>query len=179
MASGIYGTALSALFAVSGLYHRWRWNPRWRPLLRRLDHSTIFLFIAASTTPLALLVLTGTLQTAVLLAVWLGALAGIAINAAWIDAPRGIVAASYVAVGCAAVAAFPELLAHLSLMPLVLLGLGSVLYILGAVVYVTRRPNPWPRSFGFHEVFHSLVIAAAASHFVAMVAWIVPGAYAP
>ena len=176
LASGIYGAGLCALFAISGLYHRWRWNPRWRPLLRRLDHSTIFLFIAASTTPIALLVLTGTLRTTVLLAVWLGAAAGIAMSAAWIDAPRGLVALSYIAVGCAAAAGLPQMLERLEALPLLLLGLGSVLYVTGAAVYATRRPDPWPRRFGFHEVFHSLVIAAAASHFIALIAWIVPGA---
>ena len=90
VACAIYGAALCALFAISALFHRWRWNPRWRPLLRRLDHSTIFLFIAASTTPIALLVMSGGLQTAVLLLVWLGAAAGILMTAAWIDAPREI-----------------------------------------------------------------------------------------
>lgn len=176
LASGIYGAALCALFAVSGLYHRWRWDPRWRPLLRRLDHSTIFLFIAASTTPLALLVLTVETSTAVLLIVWLGALAGIAMRMAWIDAPRGLIAFSYVAVGCAACVALPEIVARLPLAPLLLLAAGGVLYVLGAAVYATRRPDPWPCSFGFHEVFHSLVLAAAASHFAAMLFWIVPGA---
>ena len=117
LASGIYGTALCALFAVSGLYHRWRWDPRWRPLLRRLDHSTIFLFIAASTTPIALLVLTGAMRTTVLLIVWLGAVAGIVLRMAWIDAPRGLVAFSYVAVGCAAGAALPQIVARLPLAP--------------------------------------------------------------
>jgi hemolysin III len=178
LASGIYGAALCALFAVSGLYHRWRWDPRWRPLLRRLDHSTIFLFIAASTTPIALLVLSGAMRTTVLLIVWLGAIAGIAMRMVWIDAPRGLVAFSYVAVGCAAGAALPQIVARLTLAPLLLLGAGGILYTLGAAVYATRRPNPWPSSFGFHEVFHSLVLAAATSHFVAMVVWIVPGATA-
>lgn len=178
LASGIYGAALCALFAISGLYHRWRWDPRWRPLLRRLDHSMIFLFIAASTTPIALLVLTGSLRTVVLASVWLGALAGIAMSAAWIDAPRGLVALSYVAVGSAAAAGFPQMLTRLGLWPLLLLGLGAALYGLGAAVYAFRRPDPWPRSFGFHEVFHGLVVAAAASHFLAMVVWIVPGATA-
>ena len=178
MASGIYGGALCSLFAISGLYHRWRWNPRWRPLLRRLDHSTIYLFIAASTTPVALLVLTDALQSIVLLTVWLGALAGIAMSAAWIDAPRGLVALSYVVVGCAATAGFPQLVVRLPLAPLLLLGLGGALYILGAGVYATRRPDPWPYSFGFHEVFHGLVVMAAASHFLAMIAWIVPRATA-
>ena len=176
LASAIYGAALCALFAISGLYHRWRWNPRWRPLLRRLDHSTIFLFIAASTTPVALLVLTGPLRSSVLLTVWLGAIAGVGMSAAWIDAPRGLVALSYVIVGCAATAGIPQFAERLALTPLLLLGLGSAAYILGAAVYATRWPNPWPRSFGFHEVFHALVVAAAASQFVAVAVWIVPGA---
>lgn len=178
LAAAIYGAALCALFAVSGLYHRWRWDPRWRPILRRLDHSTIFLFIAASTTPIALLVLTGATRTTVMLIVWLGAIAGIAMRMAWIDAPRGLVAFSYVAVGCAAGAALPQIAARLPLAPLLLLGAGGILYTLGAAVYATRHPDPWPTRFGFHEVFHTLVLVAATSHFIAMVAWIVPGAAA-
>ena len=178
LAATIYGVALCALFAVSGLYHRWRWDPRWRPLLRRLDHSTIFLFIAATTTPVALLVLAGTAQTVVLLAAWLGALAGIGMTVVWIDAPRGVVALSYVAVGCAVGIAIPELVARLPVAPLVLLAGGGLLYASGAAVYATRRPDPWPRSFGFHEVFHGLVVVAAASHFTAMLVWVVPGAAA-
>jgi hemolysin III len=174
LAAVIYGAGMSALFAVSGLYHRWRWNPRWRPLVRRLDHSTIYVFIAASITPLALLVLTGPVQIAVLLLGWIGALAGIAISAAWSGAPRGLVAASYVAVGCAALTGLPQTISRLALTPVLLLGLGAVIYIVGAVVYALRRPDPWPRTFGFHEIFHSLIVVAAACHFVAMIVWIVP-----
>ena len=175
-ASCIYGAAMCALFAVSGLYHRWRWDPRWRPLVRKLDHSTIFVFIAASTTPMAVLVLDGPLRTGVLLLVWLGALAGIVMSTAWIDAPRGLVAASYVAVGCASVAGLPQILSRLTITPLLLLGAGSLMYLLGATVYAMRRPDPWPRTFGFHEIFHAMVVAAVASHFIAMVFWIVPTA---
>jgi hemolysin III len=102
------------------------------------------------------------LQTAVLLTVWLGALAGIAMSAAWIDAPRGLVALSYVAVGCAATAGIPQLVARLPLTPLLLLAAGGALYILGAGVYAIRRPDPG--GDGFHEVFHGLVVAAAACH---------------
>jgi channel protein (hemolysin III family) len=109
VAAGIYGAGLCTLFAVSGLYHRWRWDARWRPLLRRLDHSTIFVFIAASTTPLALLILSGRLQALVLVIVWLGALAGVIASVTWIDAPRALVASSYVAVGCAALAGLPQI----------------------------------------------------------------------
>ena len=172
----IYGTALCTLFAVSALYHRWRWNPCWRPLLRRLDHSTIHIFIAASTTPLAMLTLDGRLQAFVLACAWAGALGGIALSLTWIDAPRALVAASYVLVGWAALAALPRLGEQLATAPLLLLAAGAVLYIAGAAVYATRRPNPWPAVFGFHEVFHGLVVIAAISHFVAFAGWIVPGA---
>jgi hemolysin III len=174
VAAGVYGAALCALFAVSGLYHRWRWDLRWRPLLRRLDHGTIFVFIAASWTPLALLVLSGPLAVIVLVTVWVGALAGIVRAVAWVSAPRVVVAASYVAVGWAAGIGLPELLDRLPTAPVVLLGVGGALYMAGAVVYAARKPNPWPRTFGFHEVFHTLVILAAATQFVAIAGWIVP-----
>ena len=174
VACTIYGSALCALFAISALYHRWRWDPRWRPLMRRLDHSTIHIFIAASTTPLAVLVLSGPLQTFVLVCSWLGALGGIALSVAWIDAPRALVSASYVLVGSGAVVGVPQMLDRLPAAPLLLLAAGALLYVAGAAVYAARRPNPWPRVFGFHEVFHGLVVAAALTHFVTMAAWIVP-----
>jgi hemolysin III len=157
IAAVIYGIGLCALFGASATYHRWRWNPRWRPILRRIDHSTIFIFIAASYTPIALLVLNDPLRIIVLASVWAGALAGVAMSIAWIDAPRVLVALCYIAVGWVAIVA----------MPLLLLA-GGLLYSLGAAAYATKRPDPWPRTFGFHEVFHSLVIAAAIVHFVAI-----------
>ena len=164
----IYGVGLCALFGASATYHRWPWNPRWKPILRRIDHSTIFVFIAASYTPIALLVLDGPLRVIVLASIWAGALAGIAMSIAWIDAPRVLVALCYIAVGWVAVVAMPELFSHRgALLPLLLLA-GGVLYSLGAAAYATKRPNPWPRTFGFHEVFHSLVIAAAIVHYVAI-----------
>jgi hemolysin III len=175
-AGAIYGAALCALFAISALYHRWRWNPRWRPLLRRLDHSTIHIFIAASTTPLAVLILDGRLQTFVLCCSWVGAVAGIALSVAWIDAPRTLVALSYVLVGCGALIGIPQMLDRLPATPLLLLATGALLYIAGAAVYATRRPNPWPLVFGFHEVFHGLVVAAAIAHFITIAGWIIPGA---
>ena len=170
----VYGVGLTALFAASGLYHRWRWNPRWRPLLRRIDHSAIFVFIAASYTPVALLVLSGSLQVVVLASVWAGALAGVAMSVAWITAPRVLVAVSYLALGWVAVVAMPQLAHSLGVAPLVLFAAGGLLYSLGAIVYALRRPNPWPRTFGFHEIFHALVILAAVVHFVAMAGWVIP-----
>jgi hemolysin III len=172
----VYGGGLCALFAASGTYHRWRWNPRWRPLLRRIDHSMIFVFIAASYTPVALIVMHGTLRWVILAAVWSGALIGVVLSVAWITAPRILSAACYLALGWVVLAAMPQLVDRLDVAPLVLLAAGGVLYTVGAVVYATKRPNPWPRTFGFHEVFHALVIAAAAVQFVAMAGWVFPAA---
>jgi hemolysin III len=170
----VYGSGLCALFAASGAYHRWPWNPRWRPLLRRIDHSTIFVFIAATYTPVALLIMHGTLRWVILVAVWSGALIGVVLSVAWITAPRVLNAACYLALGWVAIAAMPQLVERLDVAPLVLLTAGGALYSVGAIVYATKRPNPWPSTFGFHEVFHALVIAAAAVQFVAMAGWVFP-----
>src|SRR4051794_14378506 len=174
VAAAIYGGGLCALFGVSALYHRWRWNPRWRPWLRRVDHSNIYLFIAASYTPLGMLVLSGTTQWIVLITVWAGAAAGVTLSIAWINAPRAICALCYVALGWVAVVAFPQMHAELPLVCLVLIGGGGVLYTVGAIVYALGRPDPWPKVFGFHEIFHIFVILAAVAHFVAMATWIMP-----
>jgi hemolysin III len=173
-AATVYGVGLCALFGVSGLYHRWRGNERARVWLRRLDHSNIFVFIAASYTPLGVLVLSGAVQWFVLITVWAGALAGVTLSIAWVNAPRMVCAACYVALGWVAVVAFPQLHASLPLVCLLLFALGGVLYTIGAFIFALGRPNPWPAVFGFHEIFHVFVILAAVAHFVAMAAWIVP-----
>ena len=167
-AAAIYGGGLCALFAGSALYHRWRWNPRWRPLLRRVDHSTIFIFIAASYTPMALLVLEGPLRWVVLGIAWGGAAAGIFFTIAWIDAPRWLTAGTYLALGWVAVITIPQLGERLGAAPLTLVAVGGAFYTLGAVVYARQRPDPWPETFGFHEIFHAFVIGAAICHFVAI-----------
>src|SRR4051795_3144557 len=173
-AAAVYGFGLCALFGGSGLYHRWRWHPRWRPLLRRVDHSTIYLFIAASYTPLGVLVLSGAVQWIVLVTVWVGAAAGVTLSIAWINAPRSVCAACYVALGWVAVLAFPQIAAELPVVAIVLIAGGGVLYTIGAIVFALGRPNPWPAVFGFHEIFHVFVVLAAAAHFVAMAGWILP-----
>ena len=173
LAALVYGLGLCAMFGASGLYHRWRGDPRWKPLLRRIDHSTIFVFIAASYTPVGVLVLEPPMQAVVLASVWGGALAGVAFSLCWIDAPRALVAGCYIAVGWVAVVAMPQLADRLGAAPVVLLGVGGLLYSLGALAYALKRPNPWPRTFGFHEVFHALVIAAAVVHYVAIAGVIV------
>ena len=172
LAAAVYAVGLCALFAGSATYHRWRWDVRWRPLLRRIDHSTIFVFIAASYTPIALLVLSGQLRVVVLATVWAGALAGVAFSVVWIGAPRALVAGTYLALGWVAVIATPQLVDRLPVAPLALLAGGGLLYSAGAVVYALKRPNLAPRVFGFHELFHAFVIGAAVSHFVAMAGWV-------
>jgi hemolysin III len=172
-AGAVYGLGLCALFGGSALYHRWRWNPRWRPILQRIDHSTIFVFIAASYTPVCLLVLSGTVRWVVLGTVWAGALGGVALSLAWITAPRVLASACYVALGWVAIIAFPQLVSSLPAVPLVLIATGGVLYTIGAVVFAFQRPNPWPHVFGFHEIFHAFVVLAATAHFVALAGWVV------
>jgi hemolysin III len=175
VAASVYGCGLCALFGGSGLYHRWRWSPRWRPLLRRLDHSTIYLFIGACYTPVAMLVLSGATRWTVLGVVWGGAIGGIVLSVAWIDAPRWLCAACYVGLGWAAVIAVPQLVSALPVMPVALFALGGVLYTAGAVVFALGRPDPWPRVFGFHEIFHVFTILGAAVHFAALAGWVVLG----
>jgi hemolysin III len=174
VALGVYGVGLVALFGGSAIYHRWPGPARFKPLLQRIDHSTIYVFIAASYTPIAVLMLHGALVWMILVVAWAGAAAGVAFTLGWIEAPRAVVAASYLALGWLAVIALPQLLHVLGLVPVVLLGAGGLLYSAGAIVYATQRPDPWPRTFGFHEVFHALVIAAAAAQYAAIIGWVLP-----
>jgi hemolysin III len=174
IAALVYGAGLCAMLGASALYHRYKGSPRVRALLCRIDHSAIYVFIAASFTPVALLVLDGTLRWAVLVSVWIGCVAGVALSLAWITAPRVLYAVSYVGFAWVMVLAFPQLLAELEVAPLVLFAVGGLLYTAGAVVYALRRPDPWPDTFGFHEIFHALVVAAAVTHFVAMAGWVIP-----
>ncbi|MGA2927392.1 MAG: hemolysin III family protein [Solirubrobacteraceae bacterium] len=172
----VYGAGLIALFGASALYHRWPGPPRFKAVLQRIDHSTIFVFIAASYTPLALIVLHGPLVWVVFGIAWTGAAAGVTFSLGWIHAPRGLIAGSYLALGWVALVALPQLVDHLRLEPLSLLGGGGLLYSAGAFVYARQRPDPWPRTFGFHEIFHALVIVAAAAQYVALVVWVLPSA---
>jgi hemolysin III len=174
VAVAVYGAGLVALFSGSALYHRWPGPPRFKPVLQRVDHSTIYVFIAASYTPIALVVLHGPLRWVILGVAWAGAGAGVAFALGWMHAPRVVKTSSYLLLGWLAIIAIPQLVGRLDAAPLALLGAGGLLYSAGAVVYATRRPNPWPRTFGFHEVFHGLVIAAATAQYVAIAGWVVP-----
>ena len=174
IAALVYGAGLCLMLAASALYHRLECSPQVRSLLCRMDHGAIYLFMAASYTPVGLLVLDGTLRWVVLGSVWGGCLAGVALSVAWVTAPRVLFALTYVALGWVIVIAFPQLTSELDVAPLVLFGAGGVLYSAGAAIYALRRPDPWPSTFGFHEIFHALVVAAAVIHFVAMAGWVIP-----
>jgi hemolysin III len=168
----IYALAVSALLGTSALYHRVTWRPSARRWMRRLDHSMIFVLIAGTYTPVAVIALTGALAKAVLIAVWAGAAAGIAFKLIWIDAPKWLFAAVYIALGWVSVAVFGELPGAIGWLGVAGLAAGGLLYTAGAIIYASERPNPWPKVFGYHEVFHALVLAAAALHY-AVIAFVV------
>jgi hemolysin III len=165
----VYATALAVMFGASALYHRFPWRSAAARLrARRLDHATIFIFIAGTYTPFALLAFSGTTQVVVLVSVWAGALLGLALELAWIESPRWISAFAYLAVGWVGVMAAPQLFPALGVAAAVLVIVGAALYTLGALAYATTWPNPFPATFGFHEVFHVLVVVAAVTQFVAV-----------
>lgn len=175
VAAAIYAVSLSALFGVSALYHRHDWQrPSARQWMRRLDHTMIFFLIAGTVTPFALLVIEGALATALLIAVWAGALAGTIVELLWTSSPKWVTATVYVAVGMIGAIGFPAIIAETGLVAGVLIAGGGALYITGAVVYAAGRPDPSPAVFGYHEIFHVLVIAAAAAHFAAVALFALP-----
>lgn len=165
----VYAAALAAMFGASALYHRVRWRTAAARLrARRLDHAMIFVFIAGTYTPFALVAFGDTTGVILLAAVWAGAAFGLALELAWIEGPRWLSALAYLLVGWVGVVAAPRLFPELGVAAAVLVIVGGALYSLGAVAYATTWPNPFPATFGFHEVFHVLVIAAAVTQFVAV-----------
>jgi hemolysin III len=174
VAAAIYAFAVSGLLGTSALYHRITWQPRARAWLRRLDHSMIFVLIAGTYTPFAVLVLSGTLSDVVLIGVWSGAAAGILFTLLWVDAPKWLTAASYVALGWFSIISVPQIVSRAGAGAAALLAVGGIAYTAGAVVYARRRPDPRPATFGYHEIFHVLVVIAAAAHFTAVAAFAVP-----
>ena len=169
--SGIFaGTAL-LLFAVSAVYHRGDWSPKMMAFLRRFDHSNIFLLIAGSYTPFTLILLEDPERTALLAIVWTGAILGVLFRIFWVDAPRWVSTPAYVALGWVAVFVLPDLLHNAGVAAFVLLLVGGALYTVGGVMYALRRPDPWPRVFGYHEFFHAATVIAAICHYIAI--WLV------
>jgi hemolysin III len=166
IASAVFAVCSSTLFGVSALYHRGRWGRRGEAVLRRLDHSSIFLLIAGTYTPFALMLLGGRSGSTLLMLVWAGALAGIAFRVLWDGAPRWLYTPVYIALGWAAIFWLGDFARTAGPTVLTLILVGGGLYSLGGVVYGLRKPNPAPRWFGFHEVFHSFTIAAFVVHYV-------------
>jgi hemolysin III len=172
--AGLYAAALAGMFGASALYHRVAWRPSLRPWFRRLDHSMIFVLIAGTFTPVIVLGLEGVLPVVVLAIAWAGALAGVVLKLVWLGAPRWLIAAVYVVLGWVGVILLPEVVRSAGIAAATLFVAGGLLYTVGALVYARRRPDPRPAVFGFHEVFHVFVIAAAVAHFVAIAAFVVP-----
>jgi hemolysin III len=168
LALTVYAIGLSGLLGTSALYHRVMWQPVARRWLRRLDHSMIFLLVAGTVTPFAVLVMHGALATVLLVVVWAGAIGGITLSLLWPDAPKPLTAAMYIALGWAGAATTPQLLDRAGPGAVALIAIGGILYTLGAIAYARGRPNPWPHVFGYHEVFHALVVAAAMCHYTAV-----------
>jgi hemolysin III len=165
--TAVFAGALTAMFGVSAVYHRVTWRPAVRVWMRRLDHAAIYLLIAGTYTPFGLLALPPAWAAVVLSIVWSGCALAIVLKLVWVDAPKWLAAALAVALGWVGVIALPEL-ASAGAGPLVLLTVGGVLYTAGALVYALQRPDPIPAVFGYHELFHALVIAAAACQYAAV-----------
>jgi hemolysin III len=174
LAATIYAVAVSGLLGTSALYHRVTWRPATRRWMRRLDHSMIFVLIAGTYTPVALLALKGSLANTILIVMWAGALGGVIFKLLWIDAPKWLFATVYTALGLVTAAVFGQLPAAIGWLGAAGLALGGLLYLIGAVVYASGRPNPWPKVFGYHEVFHALVLAAAALQYAVIAFAVLP-----
>jgi hemolysin III len=175
LAAAIYAGSLAALLGTSALYHRVNWKrPRARAWMRRLDHSMIFLLIAGTVTPFALLVMQGPWATALLVAVWAGAAAGIVVELIWVDAPKWVAVIVYLAVGSIGAFGYPAIIIEAGIGAAVLIAAGGLLYTAGAIVYARQSPDPRPAVFGYHEIFHLFVIAAAIAHFAAVAIYAVP-----
>ena len=172
-ACAVYAVSLCAMLGASALYHRVDWPAALGRWMRRLDHAMIYVLIAGTFTPFAVALLGGTLRTVILAVAWGGAVAGIVLALCWIDAPRWLAAGVYVALGWVGIATFPEILSNGGAGAAALVASGGLLYTAGAVVYARRRPDPRPAVFGFHEVFHVLVLVAAAAHYAAVAAYVV------
>ncbi|MCA2977284.1 MAG: hemolysin III family protein [Myxococcaceae bacterium] len=168
LACAAYAASLSLLLGTSALYHRPTWAPRARARMRRADHSAIFVLIAGTYTPMAM-TLPPAQAKAMLTVAWGGALLGVLRAIFWVNAPKWLVAVLALAMGWVALLYLPTIGGITGPGVLAWMALGGVLYSVGAVIYAVRRPNPWPKTFGYHEVFHALILVAAACHFVAVV----------
>ncbi|MFC6358338.1 PAQR family membrane homeostasis protein TrhA [Luteococcus peritonei] len=168
LACAVYTLSALLLFTNSAFYHRGSWSPRAHAVFRRVDHANIFVFIAGSYTPLAVALLHGRSLRLLLALIWGCALAGVLFRVFWIGAPRWLYVALYLAMGWAAVGWLGQFWSAAGPLVVGLIAAGGVIYSLGAVVYGLKRPNPWPATFGFHEIFHACTVLAALCHYLAI-----------
>jgi hemolysin III len=171
-AVAVYSVSVSALFGFSALYHRGTWTEAWRQRMQRLDHAMIFFLIAGTATPIFLLTAPGAFGRACLIVMWTLTLTAAVIHLAWMSAPERLVGATFVGLGCAAGLALPWVWIHVGVAPAVLILGGGLLYVAGAISYHRRWPDPYPSVFGYHEVFHVYVCAAAACQYIAIARFI-------
>lgn len=171
VSSAVFAATAALLFGVSALLHRGSWSPQVESLLRRMDHANIYLIIAGTYTPFAVLALPEDEGRVLLAIVWTGALLGVALRIFWIGTPRWLSTTLYVVVGWVVIFFIPDLVEGAGWGVVLLIAVGGVLYTLGAIVYATKWPNPSRGKYGFHEVFHTLTIAAFTAHYIAV--WIV------
>jgi hemolysin III len=168
VAAVVYSLSLAGLYGVSALYHRLKWSPRARERMKRLDHSMIFVLIAGTYTPVSLLVLRGPWAVALLAVVWAGAVTGVLLKQFGLERTKKLTATMYIVLGWTAVVAAPWLFTRMSAAVLSLIVAGGVLYTLGAIVFMRRRPDPSPAVFGYHEVWHVAVVSAGLCHYAAI-----------
>jgi hemolysin III len=174
VAAAVYAGGVVCMFGVSALYHRLSWSARWRSWLRRADHSGIYVMIAGSYTPFGLLVLGGGWRVTVLAIVWSGAAAAILTRMVWARPPRWLPVLIGGVLGWVGVFVFPQLLSKIGVFASLLVLISGLCYSLGALVYARRRPDPFPAVFGYHELFHVLVVAAVAVQYTAVAAFVIP-----
>jgi hemolysin III len=170
----VFAASLIALYTVSGAYHTITWGPRMRAVFRRVDHAMIFVLIAGTYTPFCLLAASDAWGISILAVAWSLAGAGIALKLAWPAAPRWLGVALYLGVGWMALVAASELADWFALLPLLLLAGGGLLYTAGGLIYAIRRPDPFPRVFGYHEVFHLCVIGGSVLHYSIVAGYLMP-----
>jgi hemolysin III len=169
----VFAASVVAMLGASSLFHRIRWTPSRKRWVCFLDHASIYVLIAGTYTPFALLVLRGPLAAAILIAVWSCVVAGAVLKLLWVDAPKPLMAALYVAVGLVSVLALPQLIERLGIVAVSMIGLGGALYVAGALIYAFGRPDPAPAVFGYHELFHLLVVLAAACFYAVVLFWVI------
>jgi hemolysin III len=172
-AAAIYAASVSALFGISALYHRGNWTAAWRRRLQRLDHAMIFFLIAGTATPAFLLANRGAFGLVCLIVMWTLTLTAAAVHMAWMSAPEVVVGATFVGLGWVAGLALPGVWIHAGVAPALLVLAGGLLYTAGAISYHRRRPDPYPSVFGYHEIFHAYVCAAATCQFAAIALFII------